>query len=158
MKYYLAPDFCIAKIPKSYSCSIAAAMAKKYYPEIYERLHLTPALCRDVVPQSEIPEGTVYAIMREPAERFISTCAMFGLTIDEGLASDDEHFAEQHKFITDETIVFAGLEGLEVRAGINLPIVNAGLNIKPVPSDEQLAKIRKQYKIDIELFEAAKNV
>lgn len=155
MMYYIGDGYSVAKIPKSYSCSIAAAMAKAHYPEIYKQLQLTPALCRAVVPQSETPQGTFYVVLREPVERFISTCAMFGLTIEDGLESEDEHFAPQNEFVTKVATICTSLDELQSHTGIKFPVVNVGLNKKSIPTDNQLAKIQERYKKDIALYKGA---
>lgn len=136
MMYYLGNGFCVAKIPKAYSCSIAVALAKAYYPEIWNELYLTPALCRDVIPQTETPVGTIYVVLRDEKERFISTCAMLQLSIEEGLESTDPHFVDQKSFIIEGAVVCT-LAELEKHTGLSIPVVNLGLHPKPVPDDKQ---------------------
>lgn len=149
MMYYTTPGYCVAKIPKAYSCAIAAAIAKTHYPDIYDSLQLTPSLCRAVIPQSETPQGTVYAVVRDPVERFISTCAMFNLSVEDGLLSNDEHFIEQSRFITPDTVVCKDLEELESHTGLATPVVNSGLNQKPSVTEKQIRAIKAKYESDV---------
>lgn len=164
--YFLLPDGnCVTRVPKSASHSLAQAITQNFYPESMEGVNdLLPEGLRfedinlwlSLVPQSKSSQGTIFAVIRDPLQRFLSTCAMLRLSVDEGLISDDPHFLPQSFFVTGAECFLLPNHEAEFCGAVNLPYplpLLASFPDKTIPTDSQIAEIKDKYKDDITLIE-----
>jgi hypothetical protein len=117
---------------------------------------MMPVQYRFLVPTTITPDKPVLVLVRDVVERFLSTCAMFSLNIEEGLESKEDHFISQIDFVTANSKVFKDLDIFSGYSGLTLSRINVGLNEKPVATNKQLAAIKERYKKDIKLIEGIK--
>lgn len=163
MKYYITPTHCIAQNHKVASSSIAAAIAEKFYPDIFASVFMMPVLYRFLIPTTETPDKPVAILIREPIERFKTAVATVGCTVDEAFERmDDEHFIRQSNYVNKDTTVYLFPHDIAkfcADVGLDkIPYINVAQNEMPELTDEQLAKAQEYYKLDIELFKAHSDV
>lgn len=157
MQFYILPHCCIARNYKVASLSIAKAVVETYYPHLIESVNTAlPSWQDDMIwqslaPQTETPLAPVLLLMRDPVERFLSACAMLGLSVDEGLESDDIHFSPQYTDCVTDIYRFPdGIHSFCRHAVLpDLPVINRG-NIKPPLTQRE--KIESRYADDMKVY------
>lgn len=110
-----------------------------------------------LAPQSETPQGTIYAAIRDPVERFLSACAMFGMKVEEGLLSKDAYFQAQYDFVKDAEAYLLPDHEKEFCAATKLPYPLPVLGkgpAKPLINAKQRIAIEERYKVDLLLIES----
>jgi hypothetical protein len=111
-----------------------------------------------------LPECEVCCMVRNPVDRFRSSCARRNKTVEEGLLEDEVHFwtMESMGLLNDKIKYFLFSEQIdECAAWLGLPTPVPRLNEekddkKPVLSESQLELVVKQYYNDNELYKRLK--
>jgi hypothetical protein len=111
-----------------------------------------------------LPNYEICCMVRNPIERFRSSCARRNKTVEEGLLEDEVHFwsIESMGLLNDKIKYFLFPEQIdECAAWLGLPIPVPRLNEekddkKPVLSESQLGLVVKQYYNDNELYKKLK--
>jgi len=144
------------KIAKNASSSIEDAINKKF----------------NLIKFSARPTGTCHAIIRDPIDRFISAFAMnlkslpqldidsfISWLISQNKEGVDPHFRLQTLFVKNISNItyYDFAKDLTPIANIldldnPLPFLNKGLNLKPVLTSDQIAKLQQYYADDVELY------
>ncbi len=163
--YFILPDGnCIARVPKAASHSIAAAVVRRYYPELIAEVNRAlpeeerlkdDNLWLSIVPQAEQPRGKIFALIRDPFDRFVSACGMLGLTVRQGLASQDMHFTPQTFFAEGaEAYSFWERDLFCEATGLNYPLPELARGKKKyVVTLDELAELKERYVDDYALLE-----
>jgi hypothetical protein len=160
------------------SSMITKLIVETFYPDLSGRVSLS-ARNRNLLNESVQPQGTPYAIVRDPIDRFISSYALGTgnlpgfLSVDkfiDWLVKQDQgtvnlHFRPQTIIIGDYPNIqyydFAkDLERLASDLGLPTPIPifnKTDTNKKPVLTEEQIAKLESYYAADIELYNSISN-
>jgi hypothetical protein len=180
--YYKVGDKAVAMNYKVASSSLAVACLKAESPDLYASLHTEhgdgngtaypegksfetimphPFTEKIKVQDSE----AVYLVVREPIEKFRSACRMSKIApnkaLDKLIGDDllDPHFQLQSRFVkTKKPVHLYKLEDVEQMAedlGLEtpLPTRNQGSEEeKPELTPEELRKVKKYYRDDIELY------
>lgn len=162
MKYYITPTHCIAQNHKVASSSVAAAIAEKFYPDIFSSVTLMPVQYRFLIPTTEKPDKPVAILIREPIERFKTAVATVGCTVDEAFERmNDVHFVPQSSYVNKDSTVYLFPRDIDkfcADVGLDkIPYLNEAQNEMPELTDDQLVKVKEYYKHDIELFKGASN-
>lgn len=177
MNYFILPNNrFIAAIHKNAHNALAAAIVQTFYKELMECVNTALPeskrfadlhIWRALAPQTEIPRARVYALLREPVDRFLSAMAMMPhLNIDETLATLAEQI--QPPFFRQSDYMLTGaklyrfpdqIELLSQDVGLPypLPVINQGRNPKPVLTDAQKKAVEKYYAEDGELYHRIPN-
>lgn len=163
MNYYITPNSYIAQNHCVASSAVGKGIASAYYPKLIA--DGGDMRWRFIVPQTMKPDNTVLVLFRDPVDRFLSAIAQNKISIEEGIyglsdqLSRDPHFTLQSQFLKtgqpnriykfpDQLDKFCADAGLSPLEKIN-PHPN-----KLIPTDEQIAIIRKHYAEDVSIFEA----
>lgn len=110
------------------------------------------------------PECEVCCMVRNPVDRFKSSCARRNKTVEEGLTEDEAHFwtMDSMGLLNDSIKYFLFPEQIDDCANwLGLPVPVPRLNEekdekKPVLTKEQLELVTKQYYNDNELYKKLK--
>lgn len=150
-------------IPRTGSTSIAKSILEQHYPE---RLNIPVSMSKNVetawqrlLPKANSIKGQrIIALIRNPEDRFISACARTGLSIDEGLKSEDIHFCSVSKFARGYNVEWFSFpdridDALKALSLQGVKHLNKSI-VKPAITSEQQEKIRERYKDDFAIFDS----
>lgn len=180
--YFKVGNNAVAVNYKVASSSLAVACLKAESPELYatvnnphgngdgtaypEGVSFETILPHSLVKKIKRTEAdVVYLVVRDPVEKFRSACRMSKLTPDKALNKllDDDlldpHFLLQSRFVkTRKSVRLYKLEDVEqmaLDAGLETPLPKRNESVegeKPTLTPEQLRKVKKLYRDDIELY------
>lgn len=162
-RWFVLPNgTCLADMWRNASTLFTGLIVSTYFPD----------KVRSLIPNKPKPEGTSYAIIRDPIDRFISSYARQDKSTNTYMAVDDfiEWLINQdpktlQTYFRPQTLLSQGCENyfdfakdltpLAVALGLTTPlqVVNeTDPTTKPVLTDEQISKLKSYYADDIALY------
>ena len=156
-----------AWIPRIASTSIARALLDAFYPE---RLAIPVSLPPDrleptwqqLLPRAHDLQGQrIVGLIRNPIERFRSACARTGKTVNEGLSTNDVHFAKVSELTRNNIVEWYRFPDqlAEFCTAVGLPSIptlnDSDPDNKPTLTASDQALMEEHYADDIILYNAA---
>ena len=159
-RYYIVGEKLFCFIPRTGTTSLLQLIEEKYYPrnkDIAIDIHFkTPSIIDD-------GKKELVAVIRDPIDRFLSGCARREFTVEQGIEElkkeqPDIHIRSQYTFLSENrpTKFFRFPDELDACAeylGLSTPIPHLNkMEVKSVPTDEQIVWLTEYYKKDFELL------
>jgi hypothetical protein len=157
-----------------YSQEFKDRLPESFQKEFNTDFENSKSFWQNVCLRDNAPNKKVLLAVREPLDRFISTCAYMEADVDsvlfalenkskiilnenESLVHRNTHFLPQHIYMGENTKPYKFPEQLQqmcydAELEYPLPKINEGKNKKPILNEEQIQKVEKIYENDFNLF------